>query len=235
MSLLDDLNPVQREAVLHTEGSLLVFAGAGSGKTRVLTYKIAYLIQKRGIPPKNIFAVTFTNKAADEMRERVENLLGSSAKGIWISTFHSACARILRQHIEALGFQRNFVIYDEEDQRRHLKMVLKELNLEPKVFSPKAIQSSIDHLKNEGITPEQYRPSSFNIFQKKLAIVYERYQEELKRNNALDFGDLLIFVKILFKNFPKILDYYQGLCRYVMWEMMINLSIGGEGQRLEIS
>ncbi len=216
MSLLDDLNPVQKEAVLNTEGSLLVFAGAGSGKTRVLTYRIAYLIQKKGVSPKNIFAVTFTNKAADEMRERVERLLGSSAKGIWVSTFHSACARILRQHIEHLGFEKNFVIYDEEDQQKHLKMVMRELNLEPKVFSIRAMQSAIDHLKNEGITPEQYRPSPFNIFQKRLALVYERYQEDLKRQNALDFGDLLIFVKILFKNFPEILTYYQGLCRYVM-------------------
>jgi len=158
MSLLKDLNPVQQKAVLETEGPLLVFAGAGSGKTRVLTYRIAYLIQEKGIPPWNIFAVTFTNKAADEMRERVERLLGTSGKGAWISTFHSACARILRQHIEHLGFQRNFVIYDEQDQERHLKAIMKELDLDFRMFHPRAVLSKIESLKNEGITPEQYLP-----------------------------------------------------------------------------
>jgi DNA helicase-2/ATP-dependent DNA helicase PcrA len=216
MSLLNELNPVQQKAVLETEGPLLVFAGAGSGKTRVLTYRIAYLIQEKGVPPWNIFAVTFTNKAADEMRERVERLLGGSAKGTWISTFHSACARILRQHIQHLGFQRNFVIYDEEDQERHLKAVMKELDLNFRMFHPRAFQSAIDHLKNQGITDDQYVPGQFNIFQKRLALVYQRYQEGLRRNNALDFGDLLIFVTILFKRFPEILRSYQELCRYVM-------------------
>jgi DNA helicase-2/ATP-dependent DNA helicase PcrA len=216
MSLLNDLNPVQQKAVLETEGPLLVFAGAGSGKTRVLTYRIAYLIQEKGVAPWNILAVTFTNKAADEMRERVERLLGRSSKGTWISTFHSACVRILRRHIEPLGFQRNFVIYDEQDQERHLKNVMKELELDFKMFNPKAIQSAIDRLKNDGITPDQYRPSQFNIFQKRLALVYQRYQEDLRRNNAVDFGDLLTFVTILFRSFPEILKSYQELCRYVM-------------------
>jgi DNA helicase-2/ATP-dependent DNA helicase PcrA len=216
MSLLDDLNPVQQKAVLETEGPLLVFAGAGSGKTRVLTYRIAYLIQEKGIAPWNILAVTFTNKAAAEMKERVERLLGKSAKGTWVSTFHSACARILRRHIEPLGFQRNFVIYDEQDQERHLKTVMKELDVDFRMFNPRAIQSSIDQLKNEGITPDQYHPSQFNIFQKRLAMVYERYQEDLRRNNALDFGDLLTFVAILFRRHPEILKSYQDLCRYVM-------------------
>ncbi len=216
MSLLNDLNPVQRKAVLETEGPLLVFAGAGSGKTRVLTYRIAYLIQEKGVAPWNILAVTFTNKAADEMRERVERLLGRSSRGTWISTFHSACVRILRRHIEHLGFQRNFVIYDEQDQERHLKTVMKDLELDFKMFNPKAIQSAIDRLKNEGITPDQYRPSQFNIFQKRLALVYQRYQEDLRRNNAVDFGDLLTFVTILFRGFPEIIKSYQELCRYVM-------------------
>jgi len=216
MSLLNHLNPVQQEAVLETEGPLLVFAGAGSGKTRVLTYRIAYLVQEKGVQPWNIFAVTFTNKAADEMRERVEKLLGRSAKGTWVSTFHSACARILRQHIEFLGFKRNFVIYDDQDQERHLKTIMKDLNLDFKMFPPKAIQSSIEHLKNEGMTPDQYSPNPYNIFQKRLALVYQRYQEDLKRNNAVDFGDLLTFVAILFRRFPEILRSYQDLCRYVM-------------------
>ncbi len=216
MSLLNDLNPAQRKAVLETEGPLLVFAGAGSGKTRVLTYRIAYLIQEKGISPWNILAVTFTNKAADEMRERVEHLLGGSAKGIWISTFHSACARILRQHIDRLGFGRNFVIYDEEDQERHLKAVMKELELDFKMYPPRAMQSAMDKLKNEGITPDQYRPSPFNLFQKKLALVYQRYQEDLRRNNGVDFGDLLVLVTLLFKKCPEVLKSYQHLCRYVM-------------------
>jgi DNA helicase-2/ATP-dependent DNA helicase PcrA len=216
MSLLDDLSPVQQKAVLETEGPLLVFAGAGSGKTRVLTYRIAYLIQEKRVPPWNIFAVTFTNKAADEMRERVEKLLGGSAKGTWISTFHSACARILRQHIDRLGFKRNFVIYDDQDQERHLKTIMKELNLDFKMFPPRAIQSGLDQLKNEGVTPDRYSPNPYNIFQKRLALVYQRYQEDLYRNNALDFGDLLTFVTILFRRFPEVLRSYQDLCRYVM-------------------
>ena len=216
MSLLNDLNPVQQKAVLEAEGPLLVFAGAGSGKTRVLTYRIAYLVEEKGVPPWNIFAVTFTNKAADEMRERVARLLGRSAKGAWISTFHSACARILRQHIERLGFQRNFVIYDEQDQVQHLKTVMKELDLDFKIFHPRAIQSALDHLKNEGVTPDQYQPSQFNIFQKRVALVYQRYQEDLRRNNALDFGDLLNFVMTLLRRFPDILKSYRELCRYVM-------------------
>jgi DNA helicase-2/ATP-dependent DNA helicase PcrA len=216
MSLLNDLNPAQRKAVLETKGPLLVFAGAGSGKTRVLTYRIAYLIQEKGVAPWNILAVTFTNKAADEMKERVERLLGKSSKGTWISTFHSACVRILRRHIEPLGFQRNFVIYDKQDQERHLKTLMKELDLDSRMFHPRAIQSAIDQLKNEGITPDQYQPSQFNIFQKRLALVYQRYQEDLRRNNALDFGDLLTFVAILFRRFPEILRSYQELCRYVM-------------------
>jgi DNA helicase-2/ATP-dependent DNA helicase PcrA len=216
MSLLNDLNPVQEKAVLETEGPLLVFAGAGSGKTRVLTYRIAHLIQEKGIPPWNIFAVTFTNKAADEMKERVEHLLGTSAKGAWVSTFHSACVRILRQHIEHLGFQRNFVIYDEEDQERHLKTVMKELDLDFRMFHPRAMESAIEKLKNEGITPDQYHPSPFNIFQKRLAFVYQKYQEGLRRNNALDFNDLLVDVVILFNRFPEVLRSYQERCRYVM-------------------
>jgi DNA helicase-2/ATP-dependent DNA helicase PcrA len=216
MSLLNDLNPVQQKAVLETEGPLLVFAGAGSGKTRVLTYRIAHLIQEKGVSPWNIFAVTFTNKAADEMRERVERLLGTSARGTWVSTFHSACVRILRHHIERLGFQRNFVIYDKQDQERHLKVVIKGLDLDFRMFHPRAVQSTLDRLKNEGVMPDQYHPSQFNIFQKRVALIYNTYQEDLRRNNALDFGDLLLFVTILFRRFPEILRSYQDLCRYVM-------------------
>ncbi len=216
MSLFDELNPMQQKAVLETEGPLLVFAGAGSGKTRVLTYRIAYLIQEKGVHPSQIFAVTFTNKAANEMRERVETLLGGSTKGAWISTFHSACVRILRRHINPLGFQNNFVIYDQEDQDRHLKTVMRELGLDFKVFSPGKVRSAIDHLKNQGVTPDQYRPGEFNIFQKRVALIYQRYQEDLRRNNALDFGDLLNFVTILFQRSPEVLGFYQGSFHYVL-------------------
>jgi len=216
MPLLQDLNPVQQKAVLETEGPLLVFAGAGSGKTRVLTYRIAYLIEEKRVPPWNILAVTFTNKAADEMRERVDHLLGASSKGAWISTFHSACVRILRSHIDVLGFHKNFVIYDEQDQERHMKTVMKELDLDFKTYPPRAFLATIGKLKNDGITPDQYKPSQFNIFQKRLALVYQRYQENLRRNNALDFEDLLHFVVILFHRFPEVLTSYQDLCRYVM-------------------
>jgi len=216
MSFLEDLNPPQRKAVLQTDGPLLIFAGAGSGKTRVLTYRIAYLIREKGVSPQHILAVTFTNKAADEMRGRVEQLLGGSAKGIWISTFHSACARILRQHIDRLGFGRNFVIYDEDDQERHLKAVMRELELDFKMFHPRAMQAAIDRLKNDGIWPDHYQPSPFNVFQKRVALVYQRYQEDLRRNNGLDFGDLLLFVTLLFRKFPEVLRSYQHLCRYVM-------------------
>jgi DNA helicase-2/ATP-dependent DNA helicase PcrA len=216
MPLLQDLNPVQQKAVLETEGPLLVFAGAGSGKTRVLAYRIAYLIEEKGVRPWNILAVTFTNKAADEMRERVERLLGRSAQGTWISTFHSACVRILRRHIDRLGFQRNFVIYDGQDQERHLKSVMKELDLDFKTYHPKAFQAAIERLKREGMTPDQYHPAQFNIFQKRLASVYSRYQEDLRRNNAVDFEDLLTFVFFLFKRFPDVLRSYQELCRYVL-------------------
>ena len=216
MSLLNDLNPAQQKAVLETEGPLLVFAGAGSGKTRVLTYRIAYLIREKGVAPWQIFAVTFTNKAADEMRGRVERLLGGSAKGIWVSTFHSACSRILRRYIDLLGFQKNFVIYDEQDQHRHLKAIIKELDLDFKMFHPGKIRSAIDHLKNQGITPEQYVPPPYDIFKKRVAQIYQRYQSDLRRNNGLDFGDLLLFVTILFKRFPETLSFYQDLCRYVM-------------------
>ncbi len=216
MSLFDDLNPVQREAVLATEGPLLVFAGAGSGKTRVLTYRIAYLIREKGVHPSRIFAVTFTNKAANEMRERVERLLEGTTRGAWISTFHSACVRILRREIEPLGFKRNFVIYDEDDQDRHLKNVMRALDLDFKIFSPNRVRSAIDHLKNQGVTPDRFRPAEFNIFQKRLAVIYQRYQEELKRNNALDFGDLLNFVTVLFRESPETLAYYQERFDYVL-------------------
>ncbi len=216
MNILESLNPVQQEAVLQTEGPLLIFAGAGSGKTRILTYRVAYLINEKRVPPFNIMAVTFTNKAADEMKERVINLLGKRGKGVWISTFHSAGVRILRQHIHLLGYQNHFAIYDEQDQHRLVRDVLKDLELDPRIFHPNRIRAEIDRAKNEGISEDEYVAEPFNVFQKRVALAYARYQETLRRNNALDFGDLLRLTMMLFRGFPDVLKTYQHLLRYVM-------------------
>jgi DNA helicase-2/ATP-dependent DNA helicase PcrA len=214
--LLKDLNPVQREAVVHTEGPLLIFAGAGSGKTRVLTYRIAYLIREKGISPEGILAVTFTNKAAAEMRERVDRLLGGVSQRVWMSTFHSACVRILRRYVDRLGFRRNFVIYDERDQEQAIKSCMKELEIDQLAFHPKAIQAEINRAKNYGISHEEFTADPFNVLQKRVALVYQAYQELLRRNNALDFGDLLLFTNTLFGGYPDILEYYQDRLLYVM-------------------
>ncbi len=216
IEFLKDLNPVQREAVVNTEGPLLIFAGAGSGKTRVLTYRIAYLIREREIPPERILAVTFTNKAAREMQERVDRLLGGLSQRVWMSTFHSACVRILRRYVDRLGFRRNFVIYDEKDQQQAIKACMKELEIDQLTFHPKAIQAEIDRAKNYGISHEEFTPDPFNVLQKRVALVYQAYQELLRRNNALDFGDLLMFTSVLFKQFPEVLEYYQNRLLYVM-------------------
>jgi DNA helicase-2/ATP-dependent DNA helicase PcrA len=214
--LLEDLNPVQREAVLNTEGPLLIFAGAGSGKTRVLTYRIAYLIREKGVGPERILAVTFTNKAAREMQERVDRLLGGRSHRVWISTFHSACVRILRRYIDRIGFGRNFVIYDERDQEQAIKACMKELEIDQLTFHPKAIRGEINRAKNYGISREDFEADPFNVLQKRVALVYGAYQELLRRNNALDFGDLLVFTGKLFGEFPDILEYYQDRLLYVL-------------------
>ncbi len=216
LELLEDLNPVQREAVVNTEGPLLIFAGAGSGKTRVLTYRIAYLIREKGIEPERILAVTFTNKAAGEMRERVDRLLGRASQGVWMSTFHSACARILRRYADRLGFHRNFVIYDERDQEEAIKACMRELEIDQIAFHPKAIQAEINRAKNYGLSQDEFTPDPFNVLQKRVALVYEAYQELLRRNNALDFGDLLLFANRLFGKCPEILGHYQDRLLYVM-------------------
>jgi DNA helicase-2/ATP-dependent DNA helicase PcrA len=214
--LLEDLNPVQREAVTKTEGPLLIFAGAGSGKTRVLTYRIAYLILEKGIAPERILAVTFTNKAAGEMKERVDRLLGGASQGVWISTFHSACARILRKYVDHLGFQRNFVIYDERDQEQAIKACMRKLEIDQLAFHPRAIQAEIDRAKNHGISQEDFTPDPFNVLKKRVAMVYQAYQDLLKGNNALDFGDLLLFTDKLFRECPEILERYQDRLLYVL-------------------
>lgn len=211
---LEQLNDPQQEAVLHTEGPLLIFAGAGSGKTRVLVQRMAHLIQSGGVKPWQIFAVTFTNKAAGEMKERVGAVVGERADDLWISTFHSAGVRILRRHIEQLNYGPNFVIYDDSDQMTLLKNCLDELQINPKIYHPRAIQSRIDNAKNELIEPDEYPTDDF--FDEKVAQVYGHYQDKLKKNNALDFGDLLLLPVKLFRQNPQILAEYTNRLRYFM-------------------
>ena len=213
MNLLHNLNPPQKEAVLHGEGPLLVLAGAGSGKTRVIVHRIAYLIHERGVPPWQILAVTFTNKAAGEMRERVENILGGGELPL-ISTFHSSCARILRQEIQHLGYDRKFAIYDDKDCERLLKECAAQLNLDEKRYPAKALGAAIDEFKNSGLTPAEVPTGS--PYQATLARVYALYQERLQRCNAADFGDLLLLAVRLFDEHPEVLKKYQERYRWIM-------------------
>ncbi|MFO1463733.1 MAG: DNA helicase PcrA [bacterium] len=211
---LDHLNPPQREAVLSTEGPLLLFAGAGSGKTRVLVHRIAHLIQERRVSPWNILAVTFTNKAAGEMKERISGLLGQRADDTWISTFHSAGVRILRKHAVRLGYGESFVIYDDSDQMSLIKDCLEELQLNPKIFNPRAVESRIDAAKNELVEPANFPADDF--FGEAVAKVYERYAKKLKDNNAVDFGDLLLLPVKLFESHPEVLAQYRERLHYLM-------------------
>ena len=215
-AILQSLNPAQQEAVLHTEGPVLIFAGAGSGKTRILTHRVAFLIRDKSVPPWNIMAVTFTNKAAAEMKDRVIGLLGKRGERVWISTFHSAGVRILRQHIHLLGYQRHFAIYDDQDQQSLIKEIMKDLDIDPRVFHPNRIRSEINRAKNSGVSPESYEAPAFDVFHKRVATLYEKYQESLQRNNALDFGDLLRLTVEIFQRFPDVLKSYQHLLRYIM-------------------
>ena len=217
MSIYDTLNDKQKEAVLHTEGPLLILAGAGSGKTRVLTHRIAYLIDQCGVNPWNILAITFTNKAAGEMRERVDNLVGFGAESIWVSTFHSMCVRILRRHIQLLGYDTNFTIYDADDQKTLMKDVCKLLQIDTKIYKERNLLSAISHAKNELVTPEQFRLEAGGDFaQRKIAEVYEEYEKQLRANNALDFDDLLVKTVQLFQTQRDVLEYYQNRFRYIM-------------------
>ncbi|MDF2530961.1 MAG: pcrA2 [Clostridia bacterium] len=217
MNDLQMLNPEQKEAVLHTEGPLLILAGAGSGKTRVLTYRIAYMIEEKGINPWNILAITFTNKAAKEMKERVGHLIGST-QDMWISTFHASCARILRKDIERLGdYKSNFVIFDTKDQEAVIKDCLKELNLNEKNFPFKAVSATISNAKNLLEDPIRFSQKNMNdIRSRKIADIYTLYQKKLKKNNALDFDDILFKVVELLANNPDILAYYQNKFKYIM-------------------
>lgn len=220
MNKYDGLNPMQQEAVYCTEGPLLVLAGAGSGKTRVLTHRIAYLIEEKGINPWNIMAITFTNKAANEMRERVDKIVGFGSDSIWVSTFHSSCVRILRRFIDRLGYGTNFTIYDADDQKTLMKDICKRLNIDTKMYKEKMLLAAISSAKDEMISPEEYRlnmiADSQDLNKKTVARVYEAYQKQLHQNNALDFDDLLVKTVELFQNCPDVLEYYQEKFRYIM-------------------
>ncbi len=217
MSIYDTLNTEQREAVFHTEGPVLILAGAGSGKTRVLTHRIAYLIEEKGVNPWNIMAITFTNKAAGEMRERVDKIVGFGSESIWVSTFHSSCVRMLRRFIDRLGFDTNFTIYDTDDQKTLMKDICKRLDIDTKVYKERAILAAISKAKDELIGPEEYEMNVMGDFSKrKLALAYKEYQKELKKNNALDFDDLIMKTVELFQACPDVLEHFQERFKYIM-------------------
>ena len=214
-SLLDGLNKDQKDAVVHTEGPVLIMAGAGSGKTRVLTHRIAYIIEHNHVMPWHILAITFTNKAAKEMRERVAKLLDDSGNDVWVSTFHALCVRILRRNIDLLGYNRAFTIADTSEQRTLVKRVLRDLNIDPKKFDPRSILSSISNAKNDLLTPKQYKAQAVSAFDQIVADVYERYQAELRQNESLDFDDLIMITIQLFEQHQDVLEYYQDKFHYI--------------------
>ena len=217
MSIYDKLNEPQREAVYHTDGPLLILAGAGSGKTRVLTHRIAYLIEERNVNPWNILAITFTNKAAGEMREREDSLVGFGSESIWVSTFHSMCVRILRRFIDRLGYDNRFTIYDTDDQKTLMKEVCKKVAIDTKVFKERSLMSAISSAKNELILPDEFELNAGGDFAKlKIAKVYREYEAQLKANNALDFDDLLVKTVQLLQTQPDVLENYQERFRYIM-------------------
>ena len=215
--ILKGLNNKQYEAVTNTEGPCLVIAGAGSGKTKVLTHKIAYLMSNNNVLPWNILAITFTNKAAKEMRERIELLVGDAAKDMWIGTFHSICVRILRKFIDRIGFDSSFIIFDTSDQKTMIKQILKDLQLDEKLFSDRAVISEISNAKNEMLEPDSYSVKAHGDFRKeRIAEVYERYQKRLKENNAIDFDDIINYTIKIFMENPDVLEYYSNKFRYIL-------------------
>jgi DNA helicase II / ATP-dependent DNA helicase PcrA len=213
--LLNGLNPEQQTAVKATDGPLLIMAGAGSGKTRVLTHRIGYLIVEKQVNPYNILAITFTNKAAREMRERISKMMGGVADQIWISTFHSMCVRILRRDIDRIGFNRNFTILDTTDQQSVIKGILKDKNIDPKKFDPRAILGSISSAKNELMDPEEYAKQAGGYFDQVVSDVYTEFQKRLRKNQALDFDDLIMMTIQLFRRVPEVLEYYQRKFQYI--------------------
>ncbi len=213
--LLSGLNERQKEAVKLTDGPVLIMAGAGSGKTRVLTHRIAYLMAEKQVAPWNILAITFTNKAAREMKERIEALLGPGAEDIWIATFHSMCVRILRRDIDRIGINRNFSILDTSDQLSVIKSILKERNLDPKKNDPRTILGSISAAKNELITPEEYKKAAASQWEQVVSDIYTDYQKKLIKNQSLDFDDLIMSTIQLFQRVPEVLEYYQRKFQYI--------------------
>lgn len=217
MDLLEELNDKQKEAVIKTEGPCLVIAGAGSGKTKVLTHKIAYLITEKGIKPWNILAITFTNKAAKEMKERIGNLIGEGINDMWVGTFHSICIRVLRRYIDRIGYNSDFLIFDTSDQKTLVKECIKEANLDDKIFTDRGVLSEISNAKNEMLTPTQYKLRANGEYRKeKIAEIYENYQRKLQKNNAVDFDDIInLTITILTEN-PDVLEYYSDKFKYVL-------------------
>lgn len=214
---MEGMNDRQKEAVLHTEGPLLILAGAGSGKTRVLTHRTAYLIEEKGVNPYNIMAITFTNKAAGEMRERIDELVGYGSESVWVSTFHSTCVRILRRYIDRIGFPTNFTIYDADDQKTLMKDICKRLSIDTKIYKEKMFLNVISHLKDELVDPITFSLQAQGDYVKqKQAQVYQEYQAALRNNNALDFDDLIVKTVELFKTDADVLDYYNERFRYIM-------------------
>lgn len=213
--LLDGLNKEQQEAVKHTEGALLIMAGAGSGKTRVLTHRIAYLMDEKDVSPRNILAITFTNKAAREMRDRVSRLVGPDAVSMWVSTFHSMCVRILRRDIDRIGYDRNFTILDSTDQLSVVKQVLKNINLDPKQFDPRAMLGQISNAKNQLISDTDFEKEAGSYYERQVARVYTGYQNMLRKNQSLDFDDLIMQTTHLFNRVPEVLEYYQRRFQYI--------------------
>lgn len=214
--ILESLNPVQRQAACHTEGPLLILAGAGSGKTRVLTHRIAYLIGEKGVFPDNILAVTFTNKAANEMRDRVARLVGPWSRSVWVSTFHAFCARVLRRDIDRLGIPKSFTIFDEADQKSAMKRALRELGIDETRFQPEGVLAAVSAAKNELIGPEEYRKQAHGFWQETVARIYPVYQRVLRESNALDFDDLLVETVRLFREHPSVLEWYQKQLKYIL-------------------
>ena len=214
---LQGLNDQQMKAALHGEGPLLILAGAGSGKTRVLTNRIAWLISEKGVNPWNILAITFTNKAAGEMRERVNTLVEYGADAVWVATFHSTCARILRRYIDGIGYQNNFTIYDSDDQKTLMKNVCKELRIDTKVLKEKMILSAISSAKDKLIGPEEFAEEAGEDYEgSRIAAAYTQYQKQLHQNNALDFDDLIMKTVELFEKVPDVLRMYQDRFQYIM-------------------
>ncbi|MBR1693478.1 MAG: UvrD-helicase domain-containing protein, partial [Lachnospiraceae bacterium] len=217
MSIYDTLNEEQKKAVFQTEGPVLILAGAGSGKTRVLTHRVAYLIEHCQVNPYNIMAITFTNKAAGEMRERVDKLVGFGSESIWVATFHATCVRILRRYADRIGFDNNFTIYDTDDQKTIMKEVCKKLQIDTKMLKERTIMSAVSSAKDELISPSRFEKDAFGDYtMQRIARAYAEYQKQLAKNNAMDFDDLIVKTVELFRQCPEVLENYQNRFRYIM-------------------